>query len=178
MMISMHSLILTLLLAPAAAQVKVSPSTAASDTIIIAGSITAQPIATTWRAAYTKQFKAKATVDNGGSSDGAKRVCGDTSKGPAVDIATMSCAWKSTVTAVGSDGYTYTSLIGTKPKAFQIDIAIDGITVILKKGSLADTCIKAIGGLKIAQLCWVYSSYTESKLTLFVIQILETHANT
>ena len=165
MMISMRSFVLALLLAPAAAQVKVCPSTAATDTITIAGSVTAQPIATTWGAAYTKQCKAKVTVDGGGSGDGAKRVCGDTSKGPAVDIATMSRAWKSTEATVGSDGFTYTCLIGTKPKAVQIDVAIDGITVIVKKGSLADTCIKALGGLTFAQLRWIYSSYTASKLT-------------
>ena len=161
----MHSIVLVFLLAPAATQVKVCPSTAASDTIAISSSVMAQPTATTWGAAYTKQWKANVIVDDGRSGDGAKHVCGNTTKGSAVDIATMYCAWKTTEVTVGKDGYTYTCLIGTKPKAVQIDIAIDGITVILKKGSLADTCIKALGGLTFAQLCWISSSYTVCKRT-------------
>ena len=164
-MISIRSLVLSLLLAlPADAQVKVCPSSAASDTIKIAGSVVLQPLAKTWGAAYTAQCKAKVTVEGGGSSDGAKRVCGDTSKGSAVDIGTMSRAWKSTEATVSSDGFTYQCAIGTKPKVVQIDVAIDGLTVILKKGSLPDVCIKALGGLTFPQLRWIFSSYTSSKL--------------
>ena len=164
-MISIRSLVLSLLLAlPADAQVKVCPSSAASDTIKIAGSVVLQPLAKTWGAAYTAQCKAKVTVEGGGSSDGAKRVCGDTSKGSAVDIGTLTRAWKSTEATVSSDGFTYQCAIGTKPKVVQIDVAIDGLTVILKKGSLPDVCIKALGGLTFPQLRWIFSSYSSSKL--------------
>lgn len=165
-MISIRTLVLALVLAaPAFAQVKVCPSTAASDTITIAGSTTVQPIAITWGAAYTAQCKAKVTVEGGGSSDGAKRVCGDTSKGAAVDIGAMSRAWKSTEATVSTGGFTYKCLIGTKPSVIQIDVAIDGLTVIIKKSSLPDVCIKALGGLTFAQLRWIFSSYTVAKLT-------------
>lgn len=162
---SMRSLLLTLLLAtPTAAQVKVCPSTAASDTITIAGSTLVQTIANSWGAAYTAQCKAKVTVEGGGSTDGAKRVCGDTSKGAAVDIGTMSRAWKSTEAAVSTNGFTYQCAIGAKPKVIQIDVAIDGLTMILKRGSLPDVCIKALGGLTVQHLRWMFSSYTSAKL--------------
>ena len=163
---NIRNLILALVLAtPVLAQVKVCPSTAATDTITIAGSTTVQPIATVWGAAYTAQCKAKVTVQGGGSSDGAKRVCGDTSKGSAVDIGGMSRPWKSTEATVSTGGFTYQCVIGTKRKAVQIDVAIDGLTVIIKKSSLPDVCIKAIGGLTFAQLRWMFSSYTLAKLT-------------
>ena len=164
-MISIRTLVLALVLAsPAFAQVKVCPSTAASDTITIAGSTTVQPIAIAWGAAYTAQCKAKVTVEGGGSSDGAKRVCGDTSKGSAVDIGGMSRAWKSTEATVSTGGFTYQCVIGKKPKVIQIDVAIDGLTVILKKSSLPQVCITALGGLTFAQLRWMFSSYTAAKL--------------
>ena len=162
---SIRSFVLTLLLAlPTAAQVKVCPSTAASSTITIAGSVVLQPLAKTWGAAYTAQCKAKVVVEGGGSSDGAKRVCGDTSKGSAVDIGTLTRAWKTTEATVSGDGFTYQCVIGKKPKVVQIDVAIDGLTVILKKGSLPDVCIKALGGLTFPQLRWIFSSYSSTKL--------------
>ena len=46
----------------------------------------------------------------------------------------------------------------------QIDVATVGIVVILKKTSLPDVYITALGGLTFPQLRWIFSSYTRAKL--------------
>ena len=164
-MIGFHTLVLALLLAtPASAQVKTCPSGAASQTITIAGSTTVEPIAKAWGAAYKAQCGTTVTVTGGGSSDGAKRVCGVTSAGTAVDIGAMSRPWKTTEATVSTGGFTYQCVIGTRPKAIQIDVAIDGIVVILKKDSLPQKCIAALGCLTFDQLRWIFSSYTRAGL--------------
>ena len=166
-MIGIHTLvlILTLVLAtPTIAQVVTCPSGASGHTITIAGSTTVQPIADAWGAAYDAQCGATVIVQGGGSSDGAKRVCRVTGAGTSVNIGTMSRPWKTTEATVGVDGFTYRCVIGTVPSVVQIEVAIDGIVVILKKGSLPAKCITALGGLTFNQLRWVFSSYTDSQL--------------
>ena len=44
-------------------------------------------------------------------------------------------------------------------------MASDGLVVIIKKNSLPQLCITALGGLTFAQLCWMFSSYTAIELT-------------
>ena len=165
-MIGIHTIILALVLAtPAIAQVVTCPSTAPTQTITIAGSTTVQPIAIAWGAAYNAQCGATVTVQGGGSSSGAQRVCRVTTAGTAVDIGAMSRAWRSTEATAGSPGYKYQCIIGTMPKVVQIDVAIDSLVVILKKNSLPDLCISALGGLTFAQLRWIFSSYTATQLS-------------
>ena len=165
-MIGIHTLVLALVLAtPAVGQVVTCPSGASGHTITIAGSTTVQPIAIAWGAAYTAQCGATVTVQGGGSSSGAQRVCKVTSAGTAVDIGAMSRAWRSTEATVGANSYTYKCVIGTLPSVVQIDVAIDGIVVILKKSSLPATCIAALSNLTFNQLRWIFSSYTDSQLT-------------
>ena len=164
-MIGIHTIILALVLAtPAIAQVVTCPSTAPTQTITIAGSTTVQPIAIAWGAAYYAQCGATVTVQGGGSSSGAQRVCRVTTAGTAVDIGAMSRAWRSTEATAGNPGYKYQCVIGTMPKVVQIDVAIDSLVVILKKNSLPDLCISALGGLTFAQLRWIFSSYTTTQL--------------
>ena len=165
-MIGIHTLFIALVLAtPAIAQVLLCPSTAPTDTITIAGSTAVQPIAIAWGAAYNAQCGATVTVQGGGSRSGAKRVCGDTTTGTAVDIGAMSRKWKSIEATAGTPAYTYQCLIGTTPTVVQIDAAIDGLVVILKKSSLPQLCITALGGLTFHQLRWIFSSYTAADLT-------------
>ena len=96
-MVSIHTLVLALVLAtPTIAQVVTCPSAAPTHIITIAGSTRAKPIANSWGAAYTAQCGAIVDVQGNGSNSGAKRVCGDTSTGSAVDIGAISCAWKTT----------------------------------------------------------------------------------
>ena len=166
-MIGIHTLVLVLVLllaTPAIIQALICPSTAATDTITIAGSTTVQPIAAAWGAAYGAQCGTMVNVQGGGSSSGAQRVCGVTTAGTAVDIGAMSRAWKSTEATVIVGGFKYQCVIGTPTKVVQIDVAIDGLVVILKKGSLPATCITALGGLTFAQLRWIFSSYTAAQL--------------
>ena len=99
----------------------------------------------------------------GGSSSGAQRVCGVTTTGT-VDIGAMSRAWRSTEATAGSSGYKYQCVIGAMPKVVQIDVAMDGLVVILKKSSIPATCIAALGGLNFNQLRWIFSSYSSTDL--------------
>ena len=162
---STYTIVLTLLLiAPAIAQT-ICPSTSATDVITISGSTTVQPISDAWGAAYSAQCGAIVNVYGGGSSSGAQRVCGVTTTGTAVDIGAMSRAWRTSEATAGSPGYKYQCVIGPKPKVVQIDVAIESLVVILKKSSLPDVCIAALGGLTFAQLRWVFSSYTVAQLT-------------
>ena len=164
-MIGIHTFVLALVLAtPAIAQVVTCPSGSSTHTITIAGSTTVEPIALAWGAAYRAQCGATVTVSGGGSSSGAQRVCGVTSAGTAVDIGAMSRAWKTTEATVSS-GYKYKCIIGTSPNVSQIDVAIDGLVVILKKNSLPAKCTSALGGLTFNQLRWIFSSYSRTQLT-------------
>lgn len=62
----------------------------------------------------------------------------------------MSRDWKSSE-ATTSDGYTY-NCIDSSRSAIQIEVAIDGLSVAVKKGGLAQRCIDKLGGLTIDQL--------------------------
>ena len=152
-MTGIHTFVLALILFTPANVQAICPGTAPTDIMTIAGSTTVQPIATAWGAAYTVQcLGATVTVQGGGSSSGVQHVCGVPSTGTAVDIGAISPAWKITRATVGTPTYTYNCAIGTMPTVTQIDMAIDGIVVILRKGSLPAMCIAALGGLTFHQL--------------------------
>ena len=165
-MIGIHTFVLALVLATTTITRAICPSAPPTHTITIAGSTTVQPFATAWGAAYSTLCPgATVTVSGGGSSSGAKRVCGvPPPTASPVDIGTMSRAWKTTEASIGTPTYTYNCAIGIRPTVTQIDVAIDGIVVILKKGSLPATCIAALGGLTFHQLRWIFSSYTTTYL--------------
>jgi ABC-type phosphate transport system substrate-binding protein len=48
----------------------------------------------------------------------------------------------------------------------QLQVAIDGLTVVVRRGGRADTCIKNVlpGGLTTGQLRWIYSSWTVAQM--------------
>ena len=101
------------------------------------------------------------TVEGGGSSNGAGRVCGEEERGTPVDIGDMSREWKDTE-AVERDGYVYECLVGdTTRSAIQVDVAIDGLTVAVSHDGYASDCIALLGGLTTDQLRWIFSSYDE-----------------
>lgn len=78
----------------------------------------------------------------------------------------MSRQWKDTEAEKQADGYTYNCLIGdTTRSAIQIDVAIDGLSVVVKSGGAAAGCLDKLPGLTIDQLRWIFSSYTDSELT-------------
>jgi len=134
-----------------------------------AGSTTVFPLAVVWE----KEFEAicpnvDITVEGGGSSTGAKRVCGVTGVAPAA-IGMMSRGWKSTEATVAADGFTYKCLIGDKSLSIaQIVVANDGITVVAYDSlTEAGICLKKMnkdGGLTKDQLRWMFSSWSEEQL--------------
>ena len=134
--------------------------------IAIAGSSTVEPVARLWAAAYSTACGNTVTVEGGGSSSGARRVCANSSRGEsAVDIGDMSRQWKTTE-ATTTDGYTYNCVAGdTTRSAIQVDVAIDGLSVTTHlESSGAAPCIELLGGLTIDQLRWIFSSYTAAEL--------------
>ncbi len=137
--------------------------------ISIAGSSTVFPVANLWAEAYQKYCNGIAiTLEGGGSGAGAGRVCDNSEKGTAVDIGDMSRGWKTSEASVRSDGYTYDCLKGdTSRSAVQISIAADGLSVVVKKGGAAETCISGLpgGGLSVDQARWIWSDYTAAELT-------------
>ena len=102
--------------------------------IAIAGSSTVLPLAEAWAQRYDADCSGSdITVEGGGSSSGAGRVCANSEKGTPVDIGDMSREWKTTEADRGADGYTMSCLKGdTSRKAVQIVVAYDGLSVVMK----------------------------------------------
>jgi len=130
-----------------------------------AGSTTVLPLATSWAADYTEACpNVLVTVDGGGSSTGAKLVCG---VGGDAAIGMMSRGWKTSEAELAEDGFTYNCLIGDMGySAAQIVVANDGVTVVAKEDGDAADCIAKMkkDGLSLDQLRWMFSSYTEEEL--------------
>ncbi|MEC9173620.1 MAG: substrate-binding domain-containing protein, partial [Candidatus Thermoplasmatota archaeon] len=134
--------------------------------IAIAGSSTVLPLAEAWAQRYDADCSGSdITVEGGGSSSGAGRVCANSEKGTPVDIGDMSREWKTTEADRGADGYTMSCLKGdTSRKAVQIVVAYDGLSVVMKKGGVAEACVNALGGLTPDQLRYIFSGNTTVEL--------------
>ncbi|MDA0648796.1 MAG: substrate-binding domain-containing protein [archaeon] len=131
-------------------------------TINIAGSSTVFPVASAWGQSYSESNEDyTVTVAGGGSGAGASKVCSTDSD--SVHIGDMSRGWKESEATVGSDGYTY-SCLDSDLTITQLVVAIDGLSVVVKKGGAADQCITDMGGLSMAQLRWIYSDWSEEDL--------------
>lgn len=101
----------------------------------VSGSDTVEPVALAWLTPYSKQCPKATpiTITAGGSSQGAKDVCGGVS-----DVGMMSREFKDTE-AKGTNG-SFTCVTGGK-KVTQIAVASDGIIFVAKKGGNAAKCI-------------------------------------
>lgn len=140
----------------------------------IAGSSTVRPVAEAWATAYRQACPQVGviSVEGGGSSAGAGRVCANSDKGTPVDVGDMSREWnlgeeaELMVDATNSNqDYIYRCLQGdTTRSAVQIDVAIDGLTVATQASGPGADCLEKLGGLTIDQLRWIYSSYNETQL--------------
>ena len=130
-----------------------------------AGSTTVFPLATSWADDYASECPGvNITVDGGGSSTGAKLVCG---VGGDASIGMMSREWKTSEAELAEDGFTYNCLIGEMGySAAQIVVANDGVTVVVLDGGDAADCIERLkeDGLSKDQLRWIFSSFTEEEL--------------
>jgi ABC-type phosphate transport system substrate-binding protein len=136
----------------------------AGGEISIAGSSTVQPVAELWSSIYSSFCDVGITVEGGGSSNGAGRVCADESRGTPVMIGDMSREWKSDE-ANEVNGFVYECLKGdTTRAAIQVDVAIDGLTVATSNSGDAYECIQILGGLTTDQLRWIYSNYNDQQL--------------
>ena len=135
--------------------------------ITIAGSSTVLPLAEAWAEVYDNSCgDTSITVEGGGSSSGAGRVCANSEKGTPVDIGDMSRDWKSSEADRNSDGYTMSCLKGdTSRNALQLVVAIDGLSVVMKSGGAAEACIATMGGLTTDELRWIFSDMTAAQLT-------------
>jgi len=135
-----------------------------SGEIAIAGSSTVRPVADLWASIYSLFCDVAITVEGGGSSNGAGRVCADESRGSPVTIGDMSRQWKSSEGNV-VDEFLYECLKGdTTRSAIQVDVAIDGLTVATANSGYAHECIQILGGLTTDQLRWIYSNYNDQEL--------------
>ncbi len=131
-------------------------------TINIAGSSTVYPVASAWGEAYSAaNSDYTVTVAGGGSGAGASKVCSTDSD--SVHIGDMSRGWKDSEATVAADGYTY-SCANSDVTVTQLTVAIDGLSVVVKKGGAADQCITDMGGLSMAQLRWIYTDWSEEDL--------------
>ena len=137
--------------------------TTEEKTINIAGSSTVFPVASAWGQAYSaSNDDYTVTVAGGGSGAGASKVCSTDSD--SVHIGDMSRDWKTSEADAGEDGYTFNCL-DSDITVTQLVVAIDGLSVVVKKGGAADQCITEMGGLSMGQLRWIFTDWTESELT-------------
>ena len=133
--------------------------------ISVAGSSTVFPVANLWAEIYQTACDTTLTIEGGGSGAGAGRVCDNSEKGTAVMIGDMSRGWKSSEASVRPNGWVYDCLKGdTSRAAGQFPIAADGLSVVVKKGGAAETCINSMGGLTPDQVRWIYSDFTAAQL--------------
>lgn len=136
----------------------------AGGVISIAGSSTVWPVAVVWAAVYSSFCDVEITVEGGGSSAGAGRVCGNEDHGSPVLMGSMSREWNKDE-AQEQNGFLYECLLGdTTRSAIQVDVAIDGLTVAVAGLGVAQECIEILGGLTTDQLRWIYSNYNDQLL--------------
>lgn len=138
----------------------------AAGAITAAGSTTVAPITNLSGSTYTGFCKNNTvTVSLGGSTNGAKRVCGDPSSSSGgttpVDIGNMSRDWKPTE-ATSTDGINYKCVFGnTSRSVIKQAVAIDGISIVIERGQALDACFKLLEySLTSAQLRWIFSNLT------------------
>lgn len=133
--------------------------------ISIAGSSTVLPIARVWAAMYeigcdTTTF----SVEGGGSSSGAGRVCGNLDRGDPVEIGNMSREWKDSE-GVSSDDFLFQCRAGDTTRSVgKVPVAVDGVTVAAAKGGPAEECLNILGGLTLDQLRWIFSDLSSEAL--------------
>lgn len=133
----------------------------------MAGSSTVYPLVKLWADNYMALCAGIViTVEKGGSSSGAARVCGNVKEGEtAVDVGDMSREWYQSEGLESNNGYLYQCVAGDQTRSIiQIGIAVDGISLATKKNGTADSCIQLLGGLSVDQLRWIYSNYTFDEL--------------
>ena len=141
---------------------------------LIQGSSTVKPLAEAWVDDFNSAFNCPTdgsglTVVGGGSSAGARGVCGiprtaaergDDFDEQVSEIGNMSREWKVGNTQEATtpeEDYIYHCNANNR-EAIQLDVAIDGLSIAVLAGSAAANCVAALGGLSMDQLRWMYSN--------------------
>ncbi|CAK8997648.1 unnamed protein product, partial [Durusdinium trenchii] len=141
-----------------------SSQSVAQTTLTVAGSSTVYPVVSGWASVPSIQSAYSLTVEGGGSSTGARRVCAPYNDSTHVDIGTMSRNWRDKEAVRLDDGYTL-ECKATKQRVTQIQVGVDGLAVVAAKNSAGHNCLTAtLGGLTRAQLRWMFSDYSNSQL--------------
>lgn len=65
--------------------------------------------------------------------------------------------------AATKNGYTF-GCVGSDREVIQLETAIDGLSIAVQKGGIAETCINKLGGLTIDQLRWMFTNLGENHL--------------
>jgi ABC-type phosphate transport system substrate-binding protein len=133
--------------------------------ISIGGSDTVLPVAHVWSEIYKLGCPYDIEINGGGSSVGAGRICGNPEMGTAVDVGMMSRDFALDETVETETEFLHSCLKGDDTRSvIQIDVALDGITVMFPIGGEGELCVIMLDGLTMDQLRWIYSSYTDEKL--------------
>lgn len=161
-------------------------SCSSPSTIRIGGSSTVDPLITAWIDGYS----ANSNSDNldkyncqkfdfvvesqCGSSCGARRVCDQHEQGSddggeeetPLDVGDMSRDWKQPdeATIDAANEYLW-HCSGSERSVVQIDVAIEGLSIVVPTGGVGEECIAILGGgLTLDQLRWMYSGFTTDQL--------------
>jgi len=137
-----------------------------SQNLIIAGSPTVKDIAHVWTQVYNLACPVSITLQTGGSTEGASRLCDRD-----VDISMMTRDWVDEESLEQDMNFIHRcedieqQYSGAMPaSAIQLEVATDGLTFVVPKEGSAERCIRVLGGLTHDQLRWMYSSYSDREL--------------
>ncbi|CAE6949870.1 sphX, partial [Symbiodinium natans] len=137
--------------------------------IKVAGSSTVFPVANAWANSMDNASSFAITIEGGGSSSGARRVCKHRGDPDHVDVGDMSRNWKESEALLLDDGYTWecrSSLV----RVTQIQVGTDGLAVVVAKNpgenGRAHDCLTSpeVGGLTLAMLHWMFTNWTSEQL--------------
>lgn len=135
--------------------------------LAIAGSVIVEPVSHTWGEIFNLGCPVDIDLGVGGSAAAAGRLCADLSRGKPVDIGNMSRDWAAHegLSRGGEQDFVFDCLQGfTRRSAIRVNVAVDGIAILMPLNGPGHKCVDLLGGLTKDQLRWIYSSYDESKL--------------
>jgi len=140
--------------------------------IKVAGSSTVFPVANAWANGLENASNFAITIEGGGSSSGARRVCKDRTDPDHVDIGDMSRNWKSSEALLLDDDYTW-ECSSSKIRVTQIQVGTDGLAVVVSKGGRAHDCLTSaeVGGLTLAMLHWMFTDWSNEQLASYGVDL-------
>eukprot|EP00439_Symbiodinium_sp_Y106_P040540 s2809_g4.t6 len=140
--------------------------------IKVAGSSTVFPVANAWANGVQNVSNFAITIEGGGSSTGARRVCKDRADPDHVDIGDMSRNWQSSEALLLDDDYTW-ECHSSKIRVTQLQVGTDGLAVAVAKGGRAHDCLTSaeVGGLTLAMLHWMFTDWSNEQLASYGVDL-------